>query len=163
MLNKVAVFLLLFVTWTATLFLLNIFNYYHLFFGFVASLVSTFFVFGASIIVSDSKFLFLQFGFYKYIFTKMNTSLTKVFKLCLEFMDADVKFTSILDYVFLNKDSDSNAVLCTNILTLMPATLGILMKKRYLIVHSIDKDYFSLGDMYNISVEVEKIDDDSLV
>ena len=37
------------------------------------------------------------------------------------------------------------------------------MKKRYLIVQSLDKDYFSLVEMYNITNEVGKLDDDSLV
>ena len=37
------------------------------------------------------------------------------------------------------------------------------MKKRYLIVHSLDVEYFSQNEMYGITVDIAKIDDDSLV
>jgi multisubunit Na+/H+ antiporter MnhE subunit len=163
MLNKVAVFLLLFIVWCLSCFFSSTLTYQQLIIGFFVSIFITAFVFVNSIIISNSKFLFLQIGFYKYIFSKLNGSIVKSFSICLSFLNPNKKFVSILDYVFLNKDSDSNAVFTTNLLTLMPGTIGILVKKRYLIVHSLDKDYFNLTDMYNISMEIEKIDDDALV
>lgn len=89
--------------------------------------------------------------------------MSKVFKICFQFLNPKTQFTSILDYVFLNKDSDAESALSANLLTLLPGTIGILMKKRYLIIHSLDKDYFSLTDIYNITNEINKIDDDSLI
>ena len=83
--------------------------------------------------------------------------------MCLQFYQKENNFTSILDYVFLNKDSDAKSVLVANLLTLLPGTIGILMKKRYLIVHSLDLIYFSQAEMYDITVDVNKIDDDSLI
>ena len=65
--------------------------------------------------------------------------------------------------MFLNRDSDAESAFTANLLTFLPGTIGILMKKRYLIVQSLDKDYFSLVEMYNITNEVGKLDDDSLV
>ena len=116
-----------------------------------------------TLINDTTEFLFLQLGFYTYIFEKFNNSAANIFKICLQFLNPKTKFTSILDYVFLNKDSDAESSLTANLLTFLPGTIGILMKKRYLIVHSLDKDYFSLSEMYNITTEVGKIDDDSLV
>jgi multisubunit Na+/H+ antiporter MnhE subunit len=163
MLNKVTIFLLLFSVWAISLFFSDFLNLWTLLAGCVIALTITFFVFRLAIITSNTAFLFLQFGFYKYLFDKVNSKLLLVFKICFQFLNPKTEFTSILDYVFLNKDSDAESVFTANLLTVLPGTLGILMKKRYLIVHSLDKDHFSLSEMYNITNEVGKIDDDSLV
>ncbi|HSQ98253.1 MAG TPA: Na+/H+ antiporter subunit E [Rickettsiales bacterium] len=163
MLNKFTLFLLLFIIWITSLFLSNTVNVLLLITGFIISIIITLFVFKTSIIGQNTEFLFLQFGFYKYIFGKIINHIKNVFIICSKFYKKDIKFTSILDYVFLNKDSDAESALVANLLTLIPGTMGILMKKRYLIVHSLDEKYFSLSEMYNITVEVGKIDDDSLI
>lgn len=163
MLNKVTLFLLLFILWVTSLLLSNNVNIFLFAIGLFISLVITLYVFKTSIVSQNTKFLYLQFSFYKYILGKIIENFKNVFKICSKFYKKDTKFTSILDYVFLNKDSDVESVLVANLLTLMPNTIGILMKKRYLIVHSLDEQYFSLSEMYNITTEVGKIDDDSLV
>ena len=81
----------------------------------------------------------------------------------MQFLKSNTEFTSIIDYVFLDKDSDAESSFTCNLLTLLPGTIGVLTKKRYLIVHSLDKEYFSLIEMYNITNEVGRLDDDSLV
>jgi len=163
MLNKFTLFLLLFVTWIILLFFSKTFTIIFLAIGFFVSIIITIFTFRATIFNNKTEFLFLQFGLYKYVFGKLNDNFLKIFVICYKFLDKDTKFTSILDYVFLNKDSDAESALTANLLTLMPGTIGILMKKRYLIVHSLDKDYFSLSEMYNITNDVGKLDDDSLI
>ena len=163
MLNKFTLFLLLFVVWLISLFFAKLFILPYIIFGFIVSIIISTFIFRMSIINKNTEFLFLQFGFYTYIFGKINSHITNVFKICFQFLSLNTEFTSILDYIFLNKDSDAESAFTANLLTLLPGTLGILMKKRYLIVHSLDKDYFSLAEMYNITTEIGKIDDDSLV
>ncbi len=163
MLNKITLFLLLFVVWCISLLFNGTFNIFLIIFGLIISITITVFVFRLTLINDTTEFLFLQLGFYTYIFEKFNNSAANIFKICLQFLNPKTKFTSILDYVFLNKDSDAESSLTANLLTFLPGTIGILMKKRYLIVHSLDKDYFSLSEMYNITTEVGKIDDDSLV
>lgn len=163
MLNKFTLFLLLFTIWFTSLFFAGSLTILFILIGFFSSLIITIFVFRLSIINNNTEFLFLQFGFYKYIFEKLNNNILNIFKICIQFLQPKTEFISILDYVFLNKDSDAESALTANLLTLLPGTIGILMKKRYLIVHSLDKDYFSLNEMYNITNEVGKIDDDSLI
>ena len=163
MLNKFTLFLLLFAIWFVSLFFSGALTIGFILLGFFVSVVITIFVFSLSIINNNTEFLFLQFGFYRYIFEKINNNIINAFKISLQFLTPKTEFVSILDYVFLNKDSDAESALTANLLTLLPGTIGILMKKRYLIVHSLDKDYFSLAEMYNITNEVGKIDDDSLV
>lgn len=163
MLNKFTLFLLLFIMWIMALFFSHAINIALILAGLLISVVITIFTFKSSIVSQNTEFLFLQFGFYEYIFKKIIGNLKNVFKICSQFYKRKAQFTSILDYVFLNKDSDAESVLVANLLTLLPGTLGILMKKRYLIVHSLDEKYFSLAEMYNITMEVGKIDDDSLI
>ena len=163
MLNKFTLFLLLFVIWCISLFFSGAFNIFLVIFGFIISIIITLFVFRLTIVNSATEFLFLQFRFYGYIFDKFNSHAVNIFKICLQFLDQKTNFTSILDYVFLNKDSDAESALASNLLTFLPGTIGILMKKRYLIVHSLDKEYFSLSEMYNITNEIGKLNDDSLV
>lgn len=163
MLNKFTLFLLLFVMWIVALFFSHAINIALVLAGFLISILITIFVFKSSIVNQNTKFMFLQFGFYQYLFGKLINNIKNVFVICSLFYKKGTKFTSILDYVFLNKDSDAESVLVANLLTMLPGTIGILMKKRYLIVHSLDEKYFSLAEMYNITVEVGKIDDDSLI
>ena len=163
MLNKFTLFLLLFIVWCISLVFSGTFNILLLIFGFIISIVITLFVFGLGLMSDSTEFLFLQVSFYSYIFEKFNNNVLNIFKICLQFLNSKTEFTSILDYIFLNKDSDTETALTANLLTFLPGTIGILMQKRYLIVHSLDKDYFSLSEMYNIINEVNKIDDDSLV
>ncbi len=149
--------------WIVALFFSHAINIALVLAGFLISILITIFVFKSSIVSQNTKFMFLQFGFYQYIFGKLTNNIKNVFLICSKFYKKGTQFTSILDYVFLNKDSDAESVLVANLLTLLPGTIGILMKKRYLIVHSLDEKYFSLAEMYNITVEVGKIDDDSLI
>jgi len=149
--------------WIIALFFSHAVNIILILAGFLISIIITMLAFKTSIVSQNTEFLFLQFGFYEYIFRKIINNFKNVFKICSQFYKRNTKFTSILDYVFLNKDSDSQSALAANLLTLLPGTIGILMKKRYLIVHSLDEKYFSLSEMYNITTEIGKIDDDSLI
>ena len=163
MLNKFTIFLMLFIVWNISILFVGTISLTYVLLGLIVSIFITVFLFKMGIINTNTEFYFLQFGFYAYIFAKVNSNIFQVFKICCQFLDSDTKFVPLFDYVFLNKDSDSESVIIANLLTILPGTLGILMKKRYLIVHSLDKEYFSLTDMYNISIEIEKIDDDSLI
>ena len=163
MLNKCTLFLLLFTIWFTASFFSGILSIFSIACGVIVSILVVFFVFKTAIINSKTEFLFLQCSFYSYIFKQLNKNISNVFKICLRFLTPNANFISILDYVFLNRDSDAESAFTANLLTFLPGTIGILMKKRYLIVQSLDKDYFSLVEMYNITNEVGKLDDDSLV
>ena len=163
MLNKITIFLLLFLSWIIGLFLIKEIKLFSVIFGFFTCIFIIIFLFKATIITNNTKFLFLQFSFYKYIFSKVFSKFFYIIDICSKFIDPKTKFTSIVDYIFLNKDSDSESGFIANLLNILPGTFGILMKKRYLIVHSLDLKYFSLKEMYDISNEVVGINDDSLI
>ena len=163
MLNKFTLFLLLFTVWFAASFFTNNLTVITASVGLVASILIVMFVFKTSIMNNKTEFKFLQFNFYSYIFKQLNSHIINVFRICIRFLKNDREFFPILDYVFLDKDSDSETAFTANLITLLPGTIGVLTKKRYLIVHSLDKDYFSLVTMYDITNAVGKLDDDSLV
>ncbi len=163
MLNKITLFLLLFTVWFVSAFFSNNLTIITILIGLISSIIIVVFVFKTSIMNNKTEFKFLQFNFYSYIFKQLNSNMTNVFKICLRFLKNDREFFPILDYVFLDKDSDTETAFTANLITLLPGTIGVLTKKRYLIVHSLDKDYFSLATMYDITNAVGKLDDDSLV
>ncbi len=163
MLNKFTLFLLLFTVWFALSFFSNNLSIPVIVYGAIASIIIVMFIFKTGIMTNSTEFKFLQFNFYAYILQQLNKNISNVFKICMQFLKSNTEFTSIIDYVFLDKDSDAESSFTCNLLTLLPGTIGVLTKKRYLIVHSLDKEYFSLIEMYNITNEVGRLDDDSLV
>lgn len=130
---------------------------------FLVSVFITYFCFATNLFRKNGEFLFLQFGFYTFFLSKINKNFIKIFQICLDFLNFKKEFVSVLDYFMINKDSDSDNVLNANVLTLMPGTIGILIRKKNLVVHSLDAKYFSSGNMWDLSQDIEKIDDDSLV
>lgn len=163
MLNKFTLFFLLFTIWFSSAFFSNNLSINIILLGIFSSLIIVVFVFKTGIITSSTEFKFLQFNFYSYIFKQLNNNIINVFKICLQFLKPNTEFTSIIDYVFLDKDSDAESSFTCNLLIFLPGTIGVLTKKRYLIVHSLDQKYFSLIEMYNITNDVGKLDDDSLI
>ncbi len=163
MLNKFTLFFLLFTIWFASSFFSGILSIVSLLIGFVVCLLIVFLVFKTSIMNNSTEFLFLQSSFYFYILKQVNKNFSNIFRICISFLRKDMEFTPILDYVYINKDSDSESAFTANLLTILPGTIGILMKKRYLIVQSLDSNYFSLVDMYNMTNDIGKLDDDSLI
>jgi len=165
MINISTLFLVLFVTWilygvisdliiVSTLFIIS---------GFVLSGIISLLVWKLRIINTKTQFLFLQFGFYKYIFHKINESFFNVFRMAFAFLKIKQNFNPALDYIFLNKDDDSEIALCVNIITSLPGTICVAIKKRYIVVHSLHPSYFSLSDMYAVSSEINSVYDDSLI
>lgn len=163
MLNKFTLFLLLFTVWFTLSFFSNNLSIPVIVYGATASIIIVIFIFKTGIMTNSTEFKFLQFNFYAYILQQLNKNISNAFKICMQFLKSNTEFTSIIDYVFLDKDSDAESSFTCNLLTLLPGTIGVLTKKRYLIVHSLDKEYFSLIEMYNITNEVGRLDDDSLV
>ena len=157
MLNKFILFCILYVMWILFSYIYNILTLPIIVIGLFISIFITMICFAKLIVTKHSTFLFLKFGFYIYVFEKIFTHFSKVLEICLNFVLPNVKYTSLIDYILLNKDSDSEAVFTANFMTLLPGTVGILMKKRYFIVQSLDISYFSLSEMYNISVQIAKL------
>lgn len=113
--------------------------------------------------VESDQFMFLQAGFYKFIFKMINNRFGSAFRLASEFLNPKKEFQPLLDYVFLNKDSTAEVTLAVNLLMAMPGIIAVATKKRYIIVHSLGDSYFTLTDMFNISNEISKVHDDSLI
>jgi len=161
MLNAITLFFILFVFWIFNAVLVGI-TPLLIFIRLILSSLIAFICWRLNIISSKSSFMILQFGFYKFIFNKIIENLSNVFRLSFQFLNPKHEFKPILDYVFLDKDKDSEIALGVNLITFLAGTICVAVKKRYVIVHSLGKEYFSPAEMYDISSQLDKVYDDVL-
>lgn len=161
MLNSITLFFILFVFWLFSSIFVGL-NPLFIFIGGVICASIAFMCWRLGIINAKTSFMILQFGFYKFLFVNINKKLSSVISICIKFLNPKYKFKPVLDYVFLNKDSDAEAVLGVNLINMFPATICVAVKKRYIIVHSLGAEYFSPSEMYYISSGLGKVYDDSL-
>jgi multisubunit Na+/H+ antiporter MnhE subunit len=131
--------------------------------GFVCSVIIVALSYKIRIISKKNVFLFLQLGFYKYLFEFVNDNFFNSFKVAYSFIRIKPDIDPIIDFIFLDKDDDSEISLYSNSLNLIPGILCFSIKKRYVVIHSLNKDIFSLFDIYVTSNKVGLVHDDSLV
>jgi multisubunit Na+/H+ antiporter MnhE subunit len=163
MLKKIILFFIILFAWVMMLLIRDELTYKTAAIGVPVSLVITTIMFSLLIYTNKNEFPFLHIYFYFYILSHLNKSFFKVIKICFMFLIPNTLFISVLDYILLNKDSNSSVILTSNLITLSPGTIGILMNKRHLIVHSIDAKFFNIKDLNNIMDNIDKINDDLLV
>lgn len=163
MVNTSTLFLILLTLWIIILGLSGNFSPDLLLLGMVSSVTISTFSGKIRIVHEKDSFLFLQFGFYKYIWKMLNENFMQNFTLAFDFLFRRENIEPVVDFIFLNKNEDAEVGLCVNVITLKPGSICIAMKKKYVIVHMINKNYFSLVDMFSISKEVSLVHDDSLI
>jgi len=161
MLNAITLFFILFIFWIFNVVLIGI-NPLLIFIGLIISSSIAFICWRLNIIGSKSSFMILQFGFYKFIFSKISQNLSNVFRLSFQFLNPKHEFKPIIDYIFLDKDKDSEIALGVNLITFLAGTICVAVKKRYVIIHSLGTEYFSPAEMYDISSQLDKVYDDTL-
>jgi multisubunit Na+/H+ antiporter MnhE subunit len=161
MLNGITLFFILFILWIFSTLFIHITPFF-IFLGLFVTAFIAFISWRLGLVNSKTSFMVLQFGFYKFFFKKLTETSCRIIKLSLQFLNPKYKFAPILDYVFLNKDNDAEVALVVNLIIALPGTICVAIKKRYIIVHSVGKEYFSSDEMYEISNQVGKVYDDSL-
>ncbi|MFC1659079.1 Na+/H+ antiporter subunit E [Pseudomonadota bacterium] len=163
MLNVSTLFLILFSFWMIISISVGITSAIIFSIGFFMSIVIAAVSYKIRIIDKKTSFLFLQLGFYKYVFELVNESFFNNFKVAYSFIRKNPKIDPIIDFIFLDKDNDPEIALYVNSLNLTPGVLCFSIKKRYVLIHSLDKNLFTLFDIYNTSNKVGLVNDDSLV
>lgn len=164
--NTAALFTLFFVLLFAWLFccvLVGALSFLYFLLGMIVAGIVSFTCWRLRITSPRAQFLFLQINFYRYVIKKLIKNTPNIFKLTFQFLNPNYKFKPILDFVFLDKDKDTEIALCVNLLTALPGSLATAIKKRYVIVHSLGEEYFNLGEMYNMSNEISIAHDDALI
>jgi multisubunit Na+/H+ antiporter MnhE subunit len=163
MLNVSTLFLILFTFWMIISASADFVYPSFIILGLLSSIIVTIIAYKIRILNKEHPFLFLQIGFYKYLFGITNQNFFKNFKTAFEFIKKNPKIDPVVDFILLNKNNDSEIALYTTSLGLVPGVLCFSIKRKYIVVHLLDKDYFSLLDMYNANKAVSSVYDDSLI
>jgi len=163
MLNVSTLFLILFAFWMIISTSADFIQPSFIILGLLSSMVITIIAYRIRILNKERPFLFLQISFYKYLFGIINQNFFKNFKTAFEFIKKNPKIDPIVDFILLDKDNDSEIALYTISLGLVPGVLCFSIKRKYIVVHLLDKDYFSLLDMYDANKTVSSVYDDSLI
>ena len=116
------------------------------------------------LIFKKNDYLFLQLGFYKFIFSKVNNAFYYSIKFAYKILTNKTKdFSPFIDYIYLENDDICETCLLVNVLNMLPGVTCIVVKKKYLVVHSLGFEYFIPSDTFLFNQEISKVYDDSLI
>lgn len=163
MLNVSTLFLILFAFWMAMSVSANFITIPFILLGLLSSIIISVIAYRIKILNPKHQFLFLQIGFYNYLFGIINQNFFKNFKTAFEFIKKEPNIDPVVDYIFVDKENDSETALFVASLGLIPGAICFAIKKKYLIVHLLDKQYLSLLDIHNANIAVSSVYDDSIV
>lgn len=161
------IFLTLFFTYLCIwiiLFLLNsLFSSLYFLVGVCICLFVSYLTIKLKIVNQKTNFLFLQVGFYKYIFSKINTSLLYTIYLTLQFYKKKQNFEEVVDYVYVDNSNLYEVALIVNTLNLLPGVICCALKKQHLVIHSLGFQYFIPSDIFILNDEISNIYDDNVI
>ena len=110
-----------------------------------------------------SEFLFLQFGFYKMLLNKVINYISETFYLAFEFLKINNYIDPVIDYLSVENESIYENNLSSVMLSLNAGIISAVIKNKCIIVHSINKLFFTPNQLYFLSIESQKVIDDNLV
>ena len=147
--------------------LLFIFNSY---FSFVILLSGIFTSFFISIICIKlrlfsirNEFLFLQFGFYKLFFKRIANGFLETIYLSFEFLKINNYIDPVLDYLYIDNENIYENNLASNLINLDAGTISSIIKNQCIVIHSINKLFFTPNQLYFLSLDSQKVNDDNLI
>lgn len=156
-------FFILFSFWL----ILFIFNSYFtisiLIIGAIASIFITIITIKLRLFSLKSEFLFLQFGFYKILAKKFITYVSETFYLAFEFLKINNYIDPVIDYLSVENESIYENNLSNAMLSLNAGIISAIIKNKCIIIHSINKLFFTPNQLFFLSIESQKVNDDNLV
>lgn len=163
MANIFTLFLILYGIWTSLIIMEELYDPFMFLVGLFAC---GFLSYGArkmSFVTGRSQFFYLQFGYYKFLKVFLREYILNSFKLAHSFLNLKYKFKPVADYLLIEKEYDEESVLFVNALNLIPGSICMILKRRYIVVHSLDDFYITKNDLFELSKRVSTVHDDSLV
>ena len=154
----------IFYSFWVVLFIFNsMLNVYFLLLGVVISGIVAKVAISTKLYSERNEFIFLQFGFYKLLIQKICINFLENFYLAFEFMKPDNNLMPLLDYLFIeNENINENALAC-NLLNLNFGCVAAVIKNQCIIIHSMNDLFFTPNQLYFLSIESQKINDDNLI
>lgn len=111
----------------------------------------------------NSEFLCLQFGFYSMVFKKILTIFTENIYLAFQFLKPNNTIDPVIDYLYIDNDSIFENNLANNMLNMNCGIISAIVKNQCIIIHSINSLFFSPNQLYFLSLETQKVNDDSII
>lgn len=140
------------------------FNSLYLVVGVVISFIVAYLSVILKFVSKKGKFLFLQFGFYRFIFNKINNSFYYTTTFAYKILTGKTQsFTPLVDYIYLENDDIYETALLVNTLNMLPGVICITIKRRYIVVYSIGYEYFIPTDVFLFNQDIINAYDDSLI
>lgn len=116
------------------------------------------------LVLKKNDYLFLQFGFYKFIFSKINNAFYSNLKFAYKILTNKTKdFNPLIDYIYSENNDVCETCLLVNTLNMLPGVTCISIKKGYIVVYSLGYEYFIPSDIFLFNQEISKVYDDSLI
>lgn len=160
------IFLTLFFTNLSILVLLLLFNSYFNFIYFILiiliSLLISYLTIKLKLVNQKTNFLFLQLGFYKFIFKKFNSMFLFSFYLTWQLYKKK-PIEPIVDYIYIDNSNLHEITLIINTLNLLPGIICCATRKQYLIIHSLGFQYFIPSDIFILNNEIIDVYDDNII
>lgn len=162
------VFLTLFFTnlslWLLFFILNSYFNTLYFMFGIIISVVISYLTVKLRLINRQNNFLFLQLGFYKFVFDKINLMFSCTLKFSYYLLTNNKKkFEPTIDHLYIDNSNIYEVNLLVNLLNMLPGVVCIAIRKQYLLVYSLGFEYFIPSDIFILGRDLNGIYDDSLV
>lgn len=165
MINIFNLFLVLFSAWIILCLTSNLFSTFYIATGFIFSCIISFISWQSKIINRESKFIFLNFGFYKHFLAFLIKNLHKSIILSIQFAIAGPSITPVLYKIPMDRKSISEIELSLFIATIniIPGIIYVGIDDQKIILHALSEKYLEYIDLNQIFHDLGKINDDSLV
>ncbi|MBO4956769.1 MAG: hypothetical protein J6C50_02950 [Rickettsiales bacterium] len=131
--------------------------------GIVISIIVSMLMIKLKLYSANSGFLCLQVGFYSMFIKKIIVVFTENIYLAFQFIKPNNTIDPVLDYLYIENDNIFENSLANNILNMNFGIISAIIKNQCIIIHSINKLFFSPNQLYFLSLETQKVNDDGIV
>lgn len=112
---------------------------------------------------ANNEFIFLQFGFYSMLIKNMIIVFTENLYLAFQFIKPHSTIDPVIDYLYIENDNIYENNLTNNILNMNFGIISAIIKNQCIIIHSINSLFFSPNQLYFLSLETQRVSDDSII
>ncbi len=111
----------------------------------------------------NNEFIFLQLGFYSMLIRRLIVVFTENIYLAFQFIKPDNTIDPVIDYLYVDDENMYDNSLANNMLNLNFGIISAIIKNQCLIIHSINSLFFSPNQLYFLSLDTQRINDDNII
>ena len=111
----------------------------------------------------NNEFIFLQLGFYSMLIRRLIVVFTENIYLAFQFIKPDNTIDPVIDYLYVDDENMYDNSLANNMLNLNSGIISAIIKNQCLIIHSINSLFYSPNQLYFLSLDTQRINDDNII